>query len=197
MSLFSMSLTFFLILDSVGHIADFNHLIRRQPRRRQGFILAREMLIALLLLVAFHYFGAPLISSLGLTPATIRIAGGIVLFLIAIKMIFPSETRVFIDEAKGEPFIVPLATPMIAGPSILATVMFYASTDTRSNTVLMAILIAWTASLLILGFAWHFHDRLNQKALGAIERLMGLILTLLAVEIFLKGLKLFIWNQSI
>ncbi len=197
MSLFSMTLTFFLVLDSVGRMVDFNHLLNELSPERKRWVIIREMLIALGLLVAFHFFGGPLINALGLTPATIRIAGGIVMFLIAIKMIFPAANRLSSGAYRGgEPFIVPLATPMIAGPSTLATVMFYASTESRSWTVLTAILIAWALSLLVLWLANHFQTRLNPKALAAIERLMGLLLTLLAVETFLKGLRLFLWTQS-
>lgn len=194
MSLFSMTLTFFLILDSVGHIADFNYFLKELPPKRQKIILFREMLIALAFLVGFHYFGAFLMEALQVSPATIRISGGLVLFLIAIKMIFPSNGRMFKKPEKGEPFIVPLAVPMIAGPSILATVMFYASTESGSRQVLFAIILAWLLSVLVLWLCWRFRDDINSKGLSAIERLMGLILTLLAVEMFLKGLRLFLWQ---
>ena len=156
MSLFSMTLTFFLILDSVGHIADFNFFLKDLPKKRQKIILFREMLIALGFLVVFHYFGAFLMESLQVSPATVRIAGGLVLFLIAIKMIFPSDGRPFKAPEHGEPFIVPLATPMIAGPSILATVMFYASTESGSTQVLFAIGLAWLLSVLVLWLCWRF-----------------------------------------
>lgn len=189
-----MTLTFFLILDSVGHIADFNHFLKELPSRRQKIILFREMLIALGFLIGFHYFGAFLMDSLQVSLATLRIAGGLVLFLIAIKMIFPSNGRTSKIPDKGEPFIVPLAVPMIAGPSILATVMFYASTESGSIRVLFAIVLAWLLSVLVLWTCWRFRNDINSKGLNAIERLMGLILTLLAVEMFLKGLGLFLWQ---
>ncbi|MEI6791320.1 MAG: MarC family protein, partial [Myxococcaceae bacterium] len=149
MSIFSMALAFFLILDSIGHIADFNDFLKNVSKQRQRFILFREMSIALGLLILFHYFGVYLINGLQVSPGTIRISGGLVLFLIAIKMVFPAETRSY-KAPHGEPFIVPMAIPMIAGPSILAVVMFYASTETRSNEVLSAILLAWVASVLVL-----------------------------------------------
>jgi multiple antibiotic resistance protein len=193
MSLFSLTLTFFLILDSVGHISDFNFFLKDLPEKRQKIILFREMLIALGFLVAFHYFGDFLMATLHVSPATIRIAGGLVLFLIASKMIFPSHTRQLKAPKHGEPFIVPLAIPMIAGPSILATVMFHASTEPAGSTrVLFAIGLAWSLSVATLWICWRFREVINSKALEATERLMGLVLTLLAIEMFLKGLKLFL-----
>ena len=191
-----MTLTFFLILDSVGHIGDFNYFLGELAEKRQRIILFREMMIALILLITFHFLGAFLIQGLGVTPATTRIAGGLVLFMIAIKMIFPSESKTFTPSQKAEPFIVPLATPMIAGPSILATVIFYSSTQFGSHEVLLAILIAWALSVCVLWVCWRFRNDINAKGLNAIERLMGLILTLLAVEMFLKGLTWFIWPPS-
>lgn len=188
-----MALAFFLILDSVGHIADFNDFLKDVSPGRQRFILFREMSIALGLLILFHYFGAYLIHGLQVSPGTIRISGGLVLFLIAIKMVFPSETRPY-KKPIGEPFMVPMAIPMIAGPSILAVVMFYASTETRSNEVLSAILLAWLASVFVLWFCWELRHKINLKVLIALERLMGLLLTMLAVEMFLKGLRIFLWK---
>lgn len=191
-----MALAFFLILDSIGHIADFNDFLKNVSKKRQRFILFREMSIALGLLILFHYFGVYLINGLQVSPGTIRISGGLVLFLIAIKMVFPTETRSY-KAPRGEPFIVPMAIPMIAGPSILAVVMFYASTETRSNEVLSAILLAWVASVLVLWVCWELRDKMNLKVLSALERLMGLLLTMLAVEMFLKGLRIFLWKQSL
>ena len=191
-----MALAFFLILDSIGHIADFNDLLKNVSKGRQRFILFREMSIALGLLILFHYFGAYLIHGLQVTPGTIRISGGLVLFLISIKMVFPSTKR-DLQATSGEPFIVPMAIPMIAGPSILAVVMFYASTETRSYEVLSAILIAWGFSVLVLWICWEWRYKINPKALSALERLMGLLLTMLAVEMFLKGLRIFLWKQSL
>jgi multiple antibiotic resistance protein len=195
MSIFSITITLFLIMDSVGNITDFLTLLKEIPPERQKWIIVREMLIALGIMILFHYFGGFLLDSLDVNQSTVQIAGGLVLFLIAIKMIFPQEARLFVALDKSEPFIVPFATPMIAGPSILATVMFYAHEAERGN-VIIAILIAWVLSISVLWFAFRFRRKISQKALNALERLMGLILTLMAVEMFLKGLRLFMALQS-
>ncbi len=196
MSLLSISITLFLIMDSVGTITDFLALIKEIPLKRQRWVILREMLTALVIMTFFYYFGSFLLDSLDVNTATVQIAGGLVLFLIAIKMIFPEEKRLYGAIDKGEPFIVPIATPMIAGPSILATVMFYAYHEATPFRVLMGILIAWTFSASIFWFAFEFHKQISQKALNALERLMGLILTLMAVEMFLKGLRSFISTQG-
>lgn len=188
MSIFTITITLFLIMDSVGNITDFLNLLKEIPQERQRWIILREMLIALAIMVLFYYFGGFLLESLDVNAATVQIAGGLVLFLIAIKMIFPQGQRLFTALDKSEPFIVPIATPMIAGPSILATVMFYAN-EADSSKVIISILIAWSLSVSVFWLALRFRRQISQKAFNAVERLMGLILTLMAVEMFLKGLR--------
>lgn len=183
-------------MDSVGNITDFQNLIVDIPPKRQKWILIREMLIALGIIIAFYFFGNFLLDGLGVNPATLRIAGGLVLFLIAIKMIFPTDQRLFTAVDKGEPFIVPMAMPMIAGPSILATVMVYAHSEASTSTILSGIAIAWGLSVAVFWLASRFRTRISFKVLIALERLMGLILTLMAVEMFLKGIRLWLSFSS-
>lgn len=197
MSFLTMTISLFLILDSVGNITDFLNLIRDMPIQRQKRIIFREMVIALIIMVVFHYFGEILLLSLDVGPATVQIAGGIVLFLISIKMVFPSQQRLFTAMDKSEPYIVPIATPMIAGPSVLATIMFYAYSEKTPFKVIGSILIAWALSVVVLWLAYHFREKVSGKILMALEKLMGLILTLMSVEMFLKGLKIFIVHSSI
>jgi multiple antibiotic resistance protein len=191
-SLFTITIALFLIFDSVGNITDFLTLMHEIPPKRQRWILIREMLIALGITVLFYFFGSFLLEGLEVNPATLRMAGGLVMFMIAIKMIFPSDQRLFVALDKGEPFIVPIATPMIAGPSILATVMVYAHSEASAETILSGIGIAWALSVGVFWFAYRFKEKISTKVLTALERLMGLILTLMAVEMFLKGLRAFI-----
>ena len=196
MSLLSISITLFLIIDSVGNITDFLALIKKIPPERPRWVILREMLIALVIMAFFCYFGTFLLYSLDVNSSTVQISGGLVLFLIAIKMIFPEEKRMYVAIDKDEPFIVPIATPMMAGPSILATVMFYAYHEATPFRVLMGILAAWAVSACVFWFAFEFHKQISTKVLNALERLMGLVLTLMAVEMFLKGLRFFISTQG-
>lgn len=197
MSLFTMTISLFLILDSVGNITDFLNLIRGLPPERQRRIIIREMVIALIIMMVFQYFGAALLESLEVGPATVQIAGGLVLFLISIKMVFTSDERLFTSIDKSEPYIVPIATPMIAGPSVLATIMFYAFAEKTAFKVELAILIAWASSVVVLWLAHRFRERMSQKILMALEKLMGLILILMSVEMFLKGLRDFMSQTQV
>lgn len=192
-----MTISLFLILDSVGNITDFLNLIRDMSTERQKRIIFREMIFALIIMVVFSYFGEFLLLSLDVGPATVQIAGGLVLFLIAIKMVFPSEQRLYTSLDKSEPYIVPIATPMIAGPSALAAIMFYTYSEQAHLTVLSSILVAWAASVIVLWLAYRFRNRVSPKILTALEKLMGLVLTLMSVEMFLKGLKIFINSSQI
>jgi multiple antibiotic resistance protein len=192
MSLFTMTITLFLILDSFGNITDFLNLMRDLPVERRRLILLREMMFALVIMVFFALVGGYILEGLDLAAETVQIAGGLVLFLISIKMVFLSQDRLFTAIDKGEPFMVPIATPMIAGPSALATIMFYAYSEHTSLKLGLAILLAWAATVVVLWLAYHFRERVSGKILMAIEKLMGLILILMSVEMFLKGLKAFL-----
>lgn len=179
-------------MDSVGNINSYLGLVEELKPSRQRRILVREMLIALVMMFIFHYFGELLFYILDLHPATVRVSGGIILFLIAIKMVFPNDNPVAAVLEKDEPFITPIATPMIAGPSALVTVMLYANEEPSALKVLAAIVVAWSASVIVLASARTLQYRLGDKALLAVERLMGLILTLMAMEMLLKGVRLYI-----
>lgn len=192
MLLFTMTISLFFIMDSVGNITDFLNLIRVLPAERQRRIILREMFIALAIMISFKYFGVVLLSYLEVGPATVQIAGGLVLFMISINMVFTNKERLFVSTDNSEPFIVPIGTPMIAGPSVLATIMFYAFTEKTPFKVELAIVLAWFLTVVVLWLAYHYRQRVSQKILMALEKLMGLILILMSVEMFLKGLRVFI-----
>lgn len=190
-SFLTLALTLFLIIDSVGNINGYLGLVEEITPRGRRRILIREMLVALVIMFIFHYFGEVLLTALELQPSTVQVAAGIILFLIAIKMVFPKGQRADHVLEKAVPFIVPIATPMIAGPSVLATIMIYAHDESSGFKLLLAILAAWGASVIVLSSAAFLKRSLGDKALLAIERLMGLVLTLMAVEMFLKGIRLY------
>lgn len=188
MSLLTMTISMFLIMNSIGHISGYLNLVELLDEKKRQQIIIREMLFALLIMIFFYYVGEFLLLALEIGAQTVSIAGGFILFLIAIRMIFPqSKVAVPVTE-QSEPFIFPIATPMIAGPSILTTIMLYAHQAAETN-VLIAILIAWVMSITALFFAQNIKDLVGRRALVAIERLMGLLLTMMAVEMFLGGIK--------
>jgi multiple antibiotic resistance protein len=123
-------------------------------------------------------------------PETLSISGGIILFIIAIKMIFPSAGSITGLAAGEEPFIVPLAIPMIAGPSVIAALLLLSSQHPDKLTELsIAVLLAWGATFFILMFYGLFHKLLGERGLKAIERLMGLLLVMISTQMFLDGVK--------
>ncbi|HEY2811516.1 MAG TPA: MarC family protein [Rhabdochlamydiaceae bacterium] len=184
----SMALALFLLMDSIGNVPLFIALLKNIPAKRQRKIIFRELVIALLIILLFWVLGAPLLFFLNIEMPTILIAGGIILFLIAIKMIFPTR-KISKTEAprEKEPFIVPLATPLVAGPAVLAAVMLYSGQRENAWVSISAIILAWVASTLILLCSPLLKKMLGDKGLTALERLMGLVLTLLAVQMFLDG----------
>jgi multiple antibiotic resistance protein len=191
MSLFTMTISLFFILDSVGNITDFLNLLRGVPVERQKPIILREMLFALIIMGSFALLGGLILDGLDLGPETVQIAGGIVLFLISIKMVFMNQGRLFTAVDKSDPILVPIATPMIAGPSALATIMFYSYSEKASLKLALAILISWAATVIVLLLAYKVREKVSGKILMVLEKLMGLILVLMSVEMFLKGVKAF------
>lgn len=185
--IFSAAVTLFLIMDPLGNIPVFLSALQNVEPKRRTFVIIRETVIALVVMILFLFVGQYLLDFLGLKQESISIAGGIILFLIALKMIFPQEKK---DEnqSEEEPFIVPLAIPLIAGPSLLATLLlFVRSEPTRMIDWLIALLIAWGISSLILLASPFVQKVLKERGLIAVERLMGMILVALSVQMFLNG----------
>ena len=152
------------------------------------WVVGRELLIAYGLLVAFLYAGRPLLSVLGISEPALTMAGGIVLFLIAIRMVFPATHGGLEEAVEGEPFVVPLAIPYIAGPSALATVLLMTSRDPgRHVECLAAVSLAWLSSAAILLVGAKLSRFLGAKGITAIERLMGMVLVASALQMFLDG----------
>ena len=152
-------------------------------------ILARELIFALLVMFAFLFAGESILSFLSLKQEAVSIGGAIVLFLISLKMIFPSHEGNSFLAAGEEPFIVPLAIPMLAGPSILATLILVSHQDpNRMTDWSIALLGAWGASAVILMFSELFERLVGEKGLTAIERLMGMLLLMISVQMFLDGM---------
>ena len=189
MELLSVAFTLFLVMDPLGNIPLFLSALREVPAERRRRVLVRELLIAYGVLVACLLVGPPLLRSLDLDQESISIAGGIVLFLIALRMIFPTEGGVMGEPIEGEPFIVPLAIPLLAGPSALSAILVLARTaPERTLGWLGALTLAWAASAAILLSSNLFYRVLRRRGLVALERLMGMVLVMLAVQMFLDGL---------
>ena len=190
--LFPIALALFLLMDSIGNIPFYISFLKNVDPRRQSFVIFREMLIALGIIVLFNFVGDSLMIFLQISSDTIQIAGGIILFLLCLKMIFPPphDPNEELPHDR-EPCIVPLAVPLVAGPAVLSATIIY-SRQESPLIVVLAIFLAWGASLLVLLAAPPLKKILGWKGIVAIERLMGLILTLIAIQMFLNGIEAFI-----
>jgi MarC family membrane protein len=182
-----------LVLDPVGNIPLFVSLLSNVKPARRARVIVRECAIAFAVLLGFVFFGRVILELLGLSDPSLTIAGGVILFLIALRMIFRGAEGVFGDVPQGEPFIVPLAIPSIAGPAAIATVVLLVSRSPhRLPEWIAAVTIAMLVTLALLLFAERVSKWAGDRGLLAFERLMGLILTAIAVEMLLRGIEAFV-----
>ena len=187
MSTLSAGILLFLIMDPLGNIPLFLSILRNVRPERRRLVLVRELLIALVVLFGFLFGGRYLLLLLQLKQESVSIAGGIVLFIIGVRMIFPPGRGIFGD-AEGEPFIVPLAIPAVAGPSTMAAVMLLANSEPgRTVAWSLALFAAWFATAAILMSSTYLYRYLGASVLTAVERLMGMLLVALSVQMFLDG----------
>ncbi|TXS90683.1 YhgN family NAAT transporter [Parahaliea maris] len=189
----SAFVTLLLVMDPVGNVPVFLSVLKDVDARRRQWVIFRELLIALLVLFIFLFAGPTLLHVLGLQQESISIAGAIILFLIALRMIFPSPYGMMGDTPDGEPFIVPLAIPLVAGPSSLAIAMLMVNTDpTRMLDWSIALTGAWAVSAALLMASPLLLRALGNRGLIAMERLMGMILVIIAVQMFFDGVREFL-----
>ncbi|BAE75606.1 putative antibiotic transporter [Sodalis glossinidius str. 'morsitans'] len=190
----SATVLLFLIIDPLGNLPIFMSVLKHLEPKRRRIIVIREMLMALLLMLIFLFAGKHILSFLNLRTETVSISGGIILFLIAIKMIFPSQEGNSSGLPAGEePFLVPLAIPLVAGPSIIAALMLLSHQyPLQINHLLLALLIAWGLSVVILMLSNVFLRLLGNKGVSALERLMGLLLLMISTQMFLDGVRTYL-----
>jgi multiple antibiotic resistance protein len=193
MTFLSAAVLLFLVTDPIGNAPIFASLLGHLPARRRKTIIIRELLFALGVMVAFLFAGGTLLALLGISEPALSIAGGIVLFLIAVRMIFLDASELFGRAPEGEPFFVPLAVPLIAGPSALATILLLrARQPDRWPEWLAAIALAWAAGSIVLLAADHVTAALGRRGASAMQRLMGMLLTMVSVQMFLMGVRKFL-----
>jgi multiple antibiotic resistance protein len=184
--------TLFFVMDPLGNMPVFNAVLSRFTPQRRAQITARELVIALAILLIFLFAGTAILDFLGLTQPSLNIAGGVLLFIIALRMIFPHAAGEIASE-KDEPFLVPLAMPMVAGPSTIAILLLLSSTEPeRIWEWCTALVIAWVATTVLLTASPFLLRVLGSRGLRALERLMGMLLVLLATQMLLNGVREFV-----
>lgn len=193
MDTISAFITLLFVMDPLGNVPVFLSILKDVDEKRRQWVLARELAIALVVLLIFLWGGSSLLDLLNLRQESISIAGAIILFLIAIRMIFPSPYGLMGEQPEGEPFIVPLAIPMVAGPSALAISMLLVTSDpNRMLDWTMALVGAWAAAAVLLMSAPLLLRALGNRGLIAVERLMGMVLVIISVQMFFDGVGKFL-----
>lgn len=183
------AILFFFVISPLGIVPAMLAALKTVDPSRHRKIIVRECLIALGILLTFMFFGQGLLNMLSISIPAMTAAGGVMLMLIALRLIFPTQEKNMRVEIEDEPFVVPIAIPYIAGPSILATeLLMIAQEPERWPVWLVAILIAWAATLIILILGSDLRKLLGDRGLMAMERLMGMILVLIATQMLLTGL---------
>jgi multiple antibiotic resistance protein len=189
----SAFVTLLFVMDPLGNIPIFLAVLKDVEAKRRQWVIFREMLIALGVLLLFLYAGSAMLEVLNLRQESISIAGAIILFLIALRMIFPNPHGMLGDTPDGEPFIVPLAIPMVAGPSALAITMLLVHKDPdRMLDWTFAVVGAWGVCAVLLMASPLLLRALGARGLIAMERLMGMILVIIAVQMFFDGVQKFL-----
>jgi MarC family membrane protein len=193
-SLSSAVVILLLVMDPVGNVPLIVALLRNVPSERRMPIIVRECLIAYAVLLVFVFFGPAILRLLGLSDVSLNLAGGVILFIIALRLVFKHPGGIFGDDLHaGEPFIVPLAIPSIAGPTAIATVvLMVARAPDRVWEWAGALTISAFITLLLLVFAERLAGFIGTRGLAALERLLGLLLTAIAVQMVLKGIEGFV-----
>lgn len=193
MTIASAAVLLILVMDPLGNIPLFLAALREVEPARRRYVILREALIALAVLVVFLFAGRLILQLLHISEQALTVSGGVILMLIALRMIFPTNDRSLREDIKGEPFIVPLGIPYIAGASALATELLLMSREPeRWLDWLIALLIAWTVTTVILYFASGMSRFLHENGLIAIERLMGMVLVTVAMEMLMAGIRLYL-----
>ncbi|QPG05952.1 YhgN family NAAT transporter [Salinimonas marina] len=197
MDTWSAAIMLFLIMDPLGNLPIFMSVLKSIEPKRRRIILIRELLLALLILFVFLFSGQAVLDFLNVRQESVSIAGGIILFLIAVKMIFPQSGNPLGLAVGEEPFLVPLAIPLIAGPSTLAALILLSNQNPdRMVDWSLALGASWFISAIILLFSSTFHRILGERGLIAMERLMGMILVMIAIQMFLDGIALYFSHTS-
>ena len=190
MTFSSAFIIIFLVLDPLGNIPMFLFVLQNIAPQRRKAIIIRESFFALIILTIFLFAGRSILNALHVTESSLGIAGGVILMFIAIRMIFTSSGEVFKIELESEPLVFPLAVPLTAGPAAMTTVILIMGKDpTRWLEWFLAMFCAWLVSSIILYYSSYFNRIFGRRGLLACERLMGMLLTTVAVQMFIDGLR--------
>lgn len=188
----------FIIMDPFGNMVIFNNLLSNYSTKRRIVILVRETLIAYAILLVFLFFGARILTHLQISPSALSIGGGVVLFLVALGMVFPHRNNIQNSDGEDdEPFIVPIAIPFLAGPSLIAALLLLVSqSPERMADWFIAVTVTTALTMFILSLSPLLLKLLKRKGTRAVERLMGLLLIIISIQMLLNGIKNYLQSLS-
>lgn len=189
---FSSVITLCLVMDPFGNIPLFVSALKKVAPERRKTVLIRELLIAMAITVAFLFLGKWFLRMFGINSFSMSIAGGIILFIISVKLVFSNEEETHTNPKEEEPFIVPLAIPLVAGPAVLSIVMIISAQQPNKLVTLSAVLAASLINSAVLMLSSPITNLLGRRGLTAIERLSGMILVLMSVDMVMRGVSDFI-----
>ncbi len=196
-SVLSAAATLFFIMDPLGNVPIFQSILQPFPTRQRTRIIARELIFALAILLVFLLAGNRILNFLGLGQPSLSISGGVLLFIIALRMVFPGRRGGSDEEVESDPFIVPLAIPLIAGPSTIALLLLLGSSQPGLLLEwVLALLLAWSLATIILVASPYITRFVGPRGLRAVERLMGMLLILVAVQMLLDGIAIYVRNLA-
>lgn len=192
-SLYSIALTLFLVANPIGNSPAILALIKDFPFERQKRIMFRESLIALAIALFFQFVGERFLGLLSIKDYSLSLTGGILLFLVSLEMIFPQPVDTqSATVSKQEPFIVPIATPLISGAGLMTMIMIFSKKQDNDLQISLAICLAWVGVTLVLVTAPYLQKILGRRGLVALEQIMGMILALISSEMIVNGIRLFV-----
>lgn len=193
MTIAAAAITLFLLLDALGNAPIFLSILGTMPEARRRRALLRELAFAFAILVLFLLFGQVILGALGISSPALSVAGGVVLFVVALRMLFPNVQGPLVSADHEDPWFVPMAVPLIAGPSSMAWVMLLATQHPeRMTDWFIAVTIAVGASGIVLLVANWLRDHISDQFLRVVERLVGMILVVIAVQMLMDGIGAFL-----
>ncbi len=183
---------FFIVTNPIGNSPTIVALVKDQDLKSQQKTLFREAMFAMILAIFFLFLGETCLTCLNIQNFALRISGGVILFIVALHMIFSNRTETKSETTKQIPFIVPIATPLLSGAGLLTMIMLYSQQEANQLKILFAILIAWIGITGVLVTAPYLQVLLGKRGLAALEQLMGMLLAMVAIEMIVKGFALFL-----
>jgi multiple antibiotic resistance protein len=193
-AIFGTAVTLFMISNPIGNSPAIMALVKSYPFERQRWILFREGVFSLLVALFFQYFGNLFLTLLHAKDYAVALCGGVVLLLLALHMIFPKPEKEDAAKYKQEPFLVPIAIPLISGPGLMTMIMVYSKDLSNHIYMTAAILVAFSGVILILSLAPYLQRAIGEKGMLALEQVMGMILALIAMQMIVTGTNLFVEN---